>query len=66
MQENVFVLVYFIRLKRLWDELGSMETLPPYTYGTSKAIDEINNRNKLMQFLIGLNNAYSSVRDCPA
>ncbi|KAG8652251.1 hypothetical protein MANES_06G068850v8 [Manihot esculenta] len=44
-------------------ELGSMETLPSCTCGASKAIDEINNRNKLMQFLIGLSDAYGAVRD---
>lgn len=54
-QDNVSVSVYFTRLKRLRDELGPMETLPSCTCGTSKAIDEINNKNKLMQFLIGLN-----------
>ncbi|KAG8652107.1 hypothetical protein MANES_06G052050v8 [Manihot esculenta] len=62
-QENVSVLAYFTRLKTLWHELGPMETLPLCTYGTSKAIDEINSRNKLMQFLMGLNDAYSPIRD---
>lgn len=40
-----------------------METLPPCSCGASKAIDEINNRNKLMQFLIGLNDTYGTIRD---
>lgn len=62
-QENASVSVYFTRIKRLWDELGSMETLPPCTCSTSKAIYAINSRNKLMQFLMGLDGAYNPVRD---
>ncbi|XP_021618774.1 uncharacterized protein LOC110619571 [Manihot esculenta] len=62
-QDNVFVSVYFTRLKRLWDELGSMETLPPCSCGASKVIDEINNKKKLMQFLMGMNNVYGAIRD---
>ncbi|XP_021597215.1 uncharacterized protein LOC110603688 [Manihot esculenta] len=62
-QDNASASVYFTKLKGLWDELGSMETLPPCTCGASKAIDELNNRNRLMQFLIGLNDAYGTVRD---
>lgn len=49
--------------KGLWDELGSMETLSPCTYGSSKAINEINNKNKFIQFLIDLNNIFGLVRD---
>ncbi|XP_021629688.1 uncharacterized protein LOC110627652 [Manihot esculenta] len=62
-QENASVSVYFTKLKRLWDELGSMETLPTCTCGASRAIAEITNRNKLMQFLMGLNEVFGSVRD---
>ncbi|XP_021623920.1 uncharacterized protein LOC110623311 [Manihot esculenta] len=62
-QENASVAVYFTKLKRLWDELGSMETLPTYTCGASRAIAEITNRNRLMQFLMGLNESFGSVRD---
>ncbi|KAG8646687.1 hypothetical protein MANES_09G022870v8 [Manihot esculenta] len=60
---NTSTSVYFTKLKGLWDELGSMETLPPCTCGASKAIDELNNRNRLLQFLMGLNDAYRTVRD---
>ncbi|XP_021626177.1 uncharacterized protein LOC110625005 [Manihot esculenta] len=62
-QENAFVSVYFTKLKRLWDELGSVETLPTCTCGASRAIADIANRNKLMQFLMGLNEVFGSVRD---
>ncbi|KAG8645665.1 hypothetical protein MANES_10G083411v8 [Manihot esculenta] len=62
-QENSLVSVYFIRLKRLWDKLGSIEILPPCSYGASKAIDDMNNSNRLIQFLMGLNENFDSVRD---
>ncbi|KAG8650605.1 hypothetical protein MANES_07G054076v8 [Manihot esculenta] len=62
-QNSASASVYFIELKGLWDELGSINTLPPCTCGASKAIYEINNRNRLMQFLMGLNDTYRIVRD---
>ncbi|XP_021598932.1 uncharacterized protein LOC110604958 [Manihot esculenta] len=62
-QENQSVSVYFTKLKRLWDELRSVEPLPTCTCGASRAIAEITNRNRLMQFLMGLNKAFASVRD---
>lgn len=62
-QDNVSVFVYFTKLKRFWDELGSIETLPACTCRASKDIIEITNRNKLMQFLMSLNNVFGSVRD---
>ncbi|KAG8642932.1 hypothetical protein MANES_12G143950v8 [Manihot esculenta] len=45
------------------DKLGSMETLPACTCGASRAIAKITNRNKFMQFLMGLNEVFGSVRD---
>ncbi|XP_021598916.1 uncharacterized protein LOC110604943 [Manihot esculenta] len=62
-QENQFVLVYFTKLKKLWDKLGSVETLPTCTCGAYRAIAEITNKNRLMQFPMGLNKAFGSVRD---
>ncbi|KAG8661060.1 hypothetical protein MANES_02G221321v8 [Manihot esculenta] len=62
-QENFPILVYFIHLKRLWDELRSIEVLPPCSCGASKAIDDMNNRNRLMQFLMELNENFDSVRN---
>ncbi|XP_021611659.1 uncharacterized protein LOC110614434 [Manihot esculenta] len=62
-QENQFVSVYFTKLKRLWDELGSIEMLPTCNCRASRAIAEITNRNRLIQFLMDLNEAFGSVRD---
>ncbi|KAG8645622.1 hypothetical protein MANES_10G077840v8 [Manihot esculenta] len=62
-QENVSVSVHFTKLKRFWDELGSMKTLHACTYGASKAISKITNRNKFMQFLMGQNDVFGFLRD---
>ncbi|KAG8637879.1 hypothetical protein MANES_15G172266v8 [Manihot esculenta] len=62
-QDNIFMSVYFTKLKRLWDELGSTEILHPCTCGVSKVINEMNIRKKLMQFFMGLNDVYGSIRD---
>lgn len=62
-QENASISVYFTKLKRFWDELSSMETLPTCTCGASRAIAEITNINKLIQFLMDLNEFFESVRD---
>lgn len=40
-----------------------METLSLCICGASKVIAEVANRNKLMQFLMGLNDVFGSVRD---
>ncbi|KAG8660381.1 hypothetical protein MANES_02G152750v8 [Manihot esculenta] len=40
-----------------------METLAACTYGASRAITEITNRNRLMHFLVGLNVVFGSARD---
>ncbi|KAG8642657.1 hypothetical protein MANES_12G107750v8 [Manihot esculenta] len=61
--ENSPVSLYFTRLKRLWDELGSIEVLPLCSYGASKAMDDMNNRNRLIQFLMNLNESFNYVRD---
>ncbi|XP_021611798.1 uncharacterized protein LOC110614546 [Manihot esculenta] len=47
-QENASVSVYFTKLKRFYDELSSMETLPICICGVSRAITEITSRNRLM------------------
>ncbi|KAG8650811.1 hypothetical protein MANES_07G076428v8 [Manihot esculenta] len=45
------------------DEIGPIEVLPLYSCGGSKAIDDVNNRNRFIQFLMGLNKNFNSIRD---
>ncbi|KAM1195859.1 hypothetical protein ACFX2J_022291 [Malus domestica] len=51
------VSAYFTRLKGLWDELASYNDHCTCSSGTK------NDRQQLMQFLMGLNESFSAVRD---
>jgi len=54
-QDQMTVAAYYTKLKKLWDELGSYNDVV-CTCGAN------NKRRKLMQFLMGLNESYSTVR----
>lgn len=53
---------YYTRLKVLWDELSSYNVIPSCTCGSSKELLNIYQREKVMQFLIGLNERFNSIR----
>ncbi|KAL5818430.1 hypothetical protein ACOSQ4_022272 [Xanthoceras sorbifolium] len=53
---------YFTKLKTLWDELGSYNSIPDCSCGSSKAIQEYQQQEQVYQFLMGLNESYSSIR----
>ncbi|XP_070677941.1 uncharacterized protein [Malus domestica] len=55
-QDQLSVAAYYTKLKKLWDELAS------YSDSTSCTCGAHNERNKLMQFLMGLNESYSAIR----
>lgn len=55
-QEQMSIAVYYTKLKAIWDELGSFNSSVTYTCGAQ------NDRTKLIQFLMGLNKSYSSMR----
>jgi hypothetical protein len=59
-QGTMSVSTYFTKIKGLWDELESYRTLP--TCNQMKAHDEQREEDRLMQFLMGLNESYSTVR----
>ncbi|GAV70145.1 LOW QUALITY PROTEIN: UBN2_3 domain-containing protein, partial [Cephalotus follicularis] len=59
---NTTVSVYNTKLKQLWDEYTSLVTLPSYGCETSKAYLEHDQQQKLLQFLMGLHDSYSSIR----
>ncbi|KDP30441.1 hypothetical protein JCGZ_16680 [Jatropha curcas] len=52
-----------MKLKELLDELASVNPLPACTCGASKAITDITNRSRLVQFLMGLHDGYNQVRN---
>ncbi|KAM1349391.1 hypothetical protein ACFX10_003533 [Malus domestica] len=55
-QDQLSVAAYYTKLKKLWDELAS------YNDSTSCTCGAQNEINKLMQFLMGLNESYSAIR----
>lgn len=55
-QDQLFVSAYYTKLKSLWDELAS------YIDASSCTCSAQQDRQKLMQFLMGLNESYSAAR----
>ncbi|CAA0823525.1 Unknown protein, partial [Striga hermonthica] len=60
-QSTSSVVLYFTKLNRLWDECATLAPLPLCGCAKSKELLEMDSRNKLMQFLMGLNESYDSV-----
>ncbi|GAV80218.1 UBN2_3 domain-containing protein [Cephalotus follicularis] len=61
-QGSATVSVYFSKLRELWDEYASLVTLPSYGCPTSRAYLEHDQQQRLLQFLMGLNDSYGSIR----
>ncbi|KAB5519408.1 hypothetical protein DKX38_023727 [Salix brachista] len=61
-QGHMSVACYFTKIKGLWDELASYNDLPTCSCGAMKKHHEREERNGLLQFLMGLNESYSAVR----
>lgn len=50
-QLNMSLIVYFTKFKKLWNELSCLRPLPSYVCDAAKTIVDIDNEDKLMQFL---------------
>lgn len=59
-QGTMNVSSYFTKIKSLWDELETYQTL--HTCNQIKAHNDQREEDRLMQFLMGLNDAYNVVR----
>lgn len=53
---------YYTKLKSLWDELYSYLSIPTCHCGSSKALQDYQQQEKLTQFLMGLNDTYGNIR----
>lgn len=62
-QRNNTVAIYFTKVKKLWDEFNSLMPIPVCSCGTGKILVEIEMHNKLIQFLVGLNDSYDHVQN---
>ena len=61
-QEQQSISVYYTKLKALWDELTSYHEPSTCTCGGLKKINERDEKERVMQFLMGLNESYAAVR----
>jgi len=62
-QGNDLVSVYYEKLKTIWDELTLHCPLPECSYGQMKMLIDRYQQDCVIQFLMGLNETYSNVRD---
>lgn len=56
------VSTYFIRLKALWDELANYKPVPACSCGATHMLDSYVQQEKILQFLMVLNESFSSAR----
>ncbi|GAV79181.1 UBN2_3 domain-containing protein, partial [Cephalotus follicularis] len=61
-QGSLTVSAYYSKLRQLWDEYDSLVTLPSCGCPTSRAYVEHDQQQKLLQFLMGLNDSYGAIR----
>ncbi|KAK4404468.1 hypothetical protein Sango_0815400 [Sesamum angolense] len=67
-QGDLSVVDYFTKIQMLWDELVQVRPIPEctcgctYTCGVAKATVDLAEQRQLMQFLMGLNHEYDTVR----
>ncbi|KAG8661225.1 hypothetical protein MANES_02G220721v8 [Manihot esculenta] len=61
-QENLSVTTCYTKLKQLRDELANIVSIAPCSCGSEKLTTEIHNVDHLMQFFMGLNDAFDQVR----
>ncbi|XP_031501735.1 uncharacterized protein LOC116265326 [Nymphaea colorata] len=54
--------VYYTQLKSLWDEYNSYVILPTYDCGAMRQVKEIYEQQRLLEFLMGLNESYTAIR----
>lgn len=61
-QGNETISKYYTKLKKLWDELNCILPVPDCSCGLGKKMNDMNSLNRLIQFLMGLNDSYDQLR----
>jgi hypothetical protein len=61
-QDQSSVAAYFNKLKGYWDELASYSPMPSCTCGAMKTLHDRDQEEKVLQFLMGLHDSYTTVR----
>ncbi|XP_031250610.1 uncharacterized protein LOC116108508 [Pistacia vera] len=62
LQQGMSVLAYYTKLKGIWDELNTYSQIPMCTCGSAQAFAVEREKEKVHQFLMGLNEKYNTVR----
>ncbi|KAL2228047.1 UNVERIFIED_CONTAM: Retrovirus-related Pol polyprotein from transposon TNT 1-94 [Sesamum indicum] len=62
-QGNTSLAAYSIKLKKLWDEQATLDPPPICSCGAGTKFAEKTNFTQLIQFLMGLNDAYDHIRN---
>lgn len=62
-QGSLTVMMYYTALKKLWVEFCVLEPVLVYTCGAGRQIAEHRTRHQFIQFLMGLNESFDSIRD---
>ncbi|KAF7151476.1 hypothetical protein RHSIM_Rhsim02G0004200 [Rhododendron simsii] len=60
-QSSTSVSTYYTKLKSLWDELSSYQNPPTCSCGGMRVFNEQQDQDRIMQFLMGLNDTYSGI-----
>ncbi|KAF5464279.1 hypothetical protein F2P56_014367 [Juglans regia] len=63
LQEHDSVSIYYGKLKTLWDELSIYDPISVCNCGTMKTLLDRYQRDCVLQFLTGLHDSYSPIRD---
>ncbi|XP_039128401.1 uncharacterized protein LOC120264640 isoform X2 [Dioscorea cayenensis subsp. rotundata] len=61
-QGSSSITAYYTRIKKLWDEIQSLSNLPPCTCGLNQEHQKLEEKQRLMQLLMGLNESYLAIR----
>lgn len=61
-QGSLTVAQYYMKLKKFWDEMACLTPVLECTFGVAKNIADSLDASRLIQFLIGLNDGYDSIR----
>ncbi|KAD5961517.1 hypothetical protein E3N88_12990 [Mikania micrantha] len=56
------IATYFTKMKRNWDELNTLSIIPSCTCGASQILAKREEDQRLVQFLMGLNSVYDTIR----
>lgn len=63
LEGSLTVKMYYTSLEKLWDEFRVLELVPVCTCGAERQSVEHGTRSRLIQFLIGLNDKFDSIKD---